>query len=410
MKWASTVSDAPQLATAIADAGAALRLQLGSDTPDLILAFISAHHHREYERVPELIAAQFGNALLLGCSAGGVIGGGKEIEHRPGVSLTAAAMPGVDVTPFHVDAGALPTPVDPPAAWERPLGVPTGLNLNSSPKSSPHSSPNSPPHFLLLPDPFSIDSEVLLRGLDRAYPASTKLGGLASGAQQPGANALFLGRALHRAGVVGVALSGDIAVDTIVAQGCRPIGQPMFITRCQQNLLWELDGQPALQVLQELYEQLDPADQALVQHSLFLGIVMSEHQQQYGQGDFLIRNLIGTDPTRTALAIGALLRENSVVQFHLRDAKTSSEDLRQLLSGYRAQLSTARPHGALLFSCLGRGAHLYGRPDHDTDAFRHHIGDVPLGGFFCNGEIGPVHGSSFLHGYTSSFGVFRRRL
>ncbi|MBI1818500.1 MAG: FIST C-terminal domain-containing protein [Deltaproteobacteria bacterium] len=398
MKWASTVSDAPQLATAIADAGAALRLQLGGATPDLILAFISAHHHGEYERVPELIAAQFGNGLLLGCSAGGVIGGGKEIEQRPGVSLTAATLPGVDVAPFHVDAGAMPTPNDPPAAWERSLAVPNAID------------PNATPHFLLLPDPFSIDSEVLLRGLDRAYPASTKLGGLASGAQQPGANALFLGRALHRAGVVGVALSGDIAVDTIVAQGCRPIGQPMFITRCQQNLLWELDGQPAMQVLQDLYEQLEPEDQALIQHSLFLGIVMSEHQQQYRQGDFLIRNLIGTDPTRTALAVGALLRENSVVQFHLRDAKTSSEDLRQLLSRYRTQLSTARPRGALLFSCLGRGAHLYGRPDHDTDAFRQHIGDVPLGGFFCNGEIGPVHGSSFLHGYTSSFGVFRRRL
>ena len=94
-----------------------------------------------------------------------------------------------------------------------------------------------------------------------------------------------------------------------------------------------------------------------------------------------------------------------MVQFHLRDARTSAADLDELLGRY----ARAARHGALLFSCLGRGEHLYGEPDHDTDAFRRHVGDVPLGGFFCNGEIGPVHGTTFLHGYTSAFGLFRPR-
>ena len=165
---------------------------------------------------------------------------------------------------------------------------------------------------------------------------------------------------VHRAGLVGVALGGDIEVDTIVAQGCRPIGQPMFITKCHDNVLWELDGVSAATVLQELYEQLDPADQELARHSLFLGIVMSEHQQEYRQGDFLIRNIVGMDATRGVLGVGAVLRENSVVQFHLRDAKTSAEDLEQLLARYED--GAPQPHGALLFSCLGRGVHLYGQP------------------------------------------------
>ncbi|HUI26219.1 MAG TPA: FIST N-terminal domain-containing protein [Candidatus Kryptonia bacterium] len=392
MKWASTVSVEPQLEVAVREAGAAIRAQLGHATPDLVVTFVSEQHRAYFERVPQLIAAELRGGLLLGCSAGGVIGGGREIEQQPGFSLTAAILPGVELLPFHLEANAVPPNPDHPEAWEQLLGVAAARS----------------PSFLLLPDPFTFDSEGFLRGLDQAYPASQKLGGLASGGQQPGANALYLGAHTHRSGVVGVALAGAIEVVTVVAQGCRPIGQPMFITKCQRNFLWELDGRPAVEVLQELYEQLDAADQALVRHSLFLGIVMREDRQEYRHGDFLIRNLLGMDQTRSALAIGAWLQENSVVQFHLRDAVTSAQDLEQMLTRYRDDHPGVRPQGALLFSCLGRGVHLYGRADHDSEAFRLHLGDIPLGGFFCNGEIGPVHGTTFLHGYTSSFGLFRR--
>jgi len=392
MRWTSTVSGKPHIDAAVDEAAAAVRAALGDADPDLLIAFVSEHHRNDFARVPEMLAARFGAAPLVGCSAGGVIGGGKEIEQSPGFSLTAAVLPGVELIPFHVDGSHVPLSND-VAAWERLLGVAAALE----------------PHFVLLPDPFSVEAEAFLRGLDLAYPRSHKVGGLASGGREPGANALFLGRSVHRAGVVGVALAGDIAVDTIVAQGCRPIGQPMFITKAQRNILWELDGRSAVQVLRDLYEELTPADQELARHSLFLGIVMNEAQQQYGQGDFLIRNIVGLDPQREVLAIGALLQDNSVVQFHLRDAKTSADDLEQLLSQYEPTVRGASPQGALLFSCLGRGLHLYGRPDHDTEAFQRHIGAVPLGGFFCNGEIGPVHGTTFLHGYTSAFGLFRRR-
>jgi small ligand-binding sensory domain FIST len=202
-----------------------------------------------------------------------------------------------------------------------------------------------------------------------------------------------------------VTISGEIDVDTIVAQGCRPIGQPSFVTRCQRNVLFEIDGRPPLRVLEELYQTLGERDRELFRHSLFLGIVMNELQHEYRQGDFLIRNLIGIDQEAGAIAVGAMLHEGMVVQYHLRDARTSAEDLESLLARYEV----TEPGGSLLFSCLGRGVHLYGRPDHDTDLFRRRLGEVPLGGFFCNGEIGPVQGRTFLHGYTSSFGIFRPR-
>jgi len=251
--------------------------------------------------------------------------------------------------------------------------------------------------------------ERLIRGLDSSYPAGKKLGGVASGGRTPGDNALYLRERVHRAGLVGVALSGDLELDTIVAQGCRPIGLPMFVTRCRENVLQELDGRPALEVLQELYESLSAADQELCGGSLFLGIEMKEAQGEYQQGDFLIRNLLGSDAAAGTLTVGAVLRGLQVVQFHLRDARTSAEDLERRLASYGIERDAAAARGAVLFSCLGRGAHLYGRPNHDSEVLRRHLGDVALGGFFCNGEIGPVQGTTFLHGYTSAFGIFRER-
>jgi small ligand-binding sensory domain FIST len=386
MQWGSAASTGQDTAVAIAEAAAAVRANLGVTAPDLIVAFVSAHHRERFGDIPALVRRELASGLLIGCSAGGVIGGAKEIERRPGVSLTVAALPDVTLTPFHLNT-------DDPSEWQLHI-VPA---------------PGTQPHFLLLADPFSFNPEPFLKGLDRAYPAGRKIGGLASGGRSAGENALFLGDETRRAGLIGVAMSGNIQVDTIVAQGCRPIGQPMFATKCQHNIIWELDGQPAVEVLQSLYRQLDPADQELAQHSLFIGVVMNEAQHEYRQGDFLIRNIAGMEPERGALVIAAMLHQGAVVQFHLRDAKTSAADLEQLLTAYAAASPGVRPAGALLFSCLGRGMYLYGEPDHDTNAFRDHLGVVPLGGFFCNGEIGPVQGSTFLHGYTSAFGLFKPR-
>ncbi len=375
MRWSSAASTASRLEAAVDEAAAVLQAGLEGATPDLVVAFISPHHESRYERLAALVRATLGGGTFVGCSAGGVIGGGRELEEQPGLSLSAAVLPDVRCTSFHLDEPALP----PLAAQETPS-------------------------FLLLPDPFTFDVDDLLHRLDATYPDSTVIGGLASGGRAPGGNVLYLDDVVHRRGLVGIAFSGNVAVDTIVAQGCRPIGEPMFVTRSERNVIHELDGRRAGAVLQDVYAHAGAEDQQLFRHSLQLGIVMREDRQEYGHGDFLIRNVMGIDGKSGALVVGVLVRDGMVVQFHLRDARTSAADLDELLERYRG-----RPHGSLLFSCLGRGKHLYGEPDHDTNAFRRHLGDVPLGGFFCNGEIGPVQGTTFLHGYTSAFGLFRPR-
>ena len=391
MKWASAVSEAGSLQESVEELTRKIRNQMGEGPIDLAFLFVSSHFQQKYEAIPADICESVGCKTLIGCSAGGVIGGGKEIEQKPAITLTVAQLPGVEITPFHLDSADLP-------------------DLDASPKSWQacfNTAADRKPHFILLADPYTFDSEKGLMGLDFGFPASVKVGGLASGGGAANQNALFLDRATHRSGMIGVALSGNVQVDTIVAQGCRPIGEPLSITRCDRNLLIEIDHKPSLLVLQELYEKLNEEDQKKMQHSLFLGLAMTPFKEELTRGDFLIRNLIGVDSKSGNIAIGAHLREGQTIQFHLRDEETSADELQWLLTQYQVEGASRSARGALLFSCLGRGIHLYGEADHDSRLFQSKMGPIPLGGFFCNGEIGAVGKTTFLHGYTSCFGIFK---
>ena len=393
MKWASAVSENANLEEAIEECTANILSSLGGVAPDLAVTFVSPHYEADYDNVSGLVNQRLESAKVFGCSGGGIIGNGVEVEQRAAVSITSASLPDVDIVDFHLDGDSLPDLDAGPSSWEQLVNI----------------SKEQDPQFVMLADPYSFPVQNLLLGLDFAFEQSAKIGGMASGAQQQGGNALFLNDRVYRSGAIGLALHGNITVDTVVAQGCRPIGRLMRITECQRNLLVGLDGQPPLNVLKELLETLSQRDQELMRSSLFLGVVMDELQDAPIQGDFLIRNVVGMDARSGTLAIGEILKEGQLVQFHLRDAETSAEDLTAVLERYAMENRENQVHGALLFSCLGRGEYLYGRPNHDSEIFQNKLGTVPLGGFFCNGEIGPVSGTTFLHGYTSSFGIFRPR-
>ena len=336
---------------------------------------------------------KLGDCNLLGCSGGGIIGGGIEVEQAPAVSLTVASLPGVDISPFYLAPDSLPDLDSGPDTWQDLINV----------------AKSADPQFIILADPMSFPCQNLILGLDFSFVDSPKIGGLASGGQQHGQNALFLGSAVYRDGAIGVALTGNVQVDTVVAQGCRPIGNTMRITESRQNMLLKLDDETPMNVLRELFQSLDDRDRNLMRTSLFLGVVMDEMIDLPQQGDFLIRNVMGMDENTGVLAIGEMLKEGQLVQFHLRDAETSSADISAVLNRYSSENRENALSGALLFSCLGRGQYLYGTPNHDTEIFHTSLGNVPLGGFFCNGEIGPVSGTTFLHGYTSSFGIFKAK-
>jgi small ligand-binding sensory domain FIST len=280
-------------------------------------------------------------------------------------------------------------------------------------------SPEQQPQFILLADGFSFKINDLLQGLDYAYPGAVKVGGLASTGAPNSSNALFCNYQLYREGIVGIALSGNLVLETIVAQGCRPIGPLFQVTEGDRNLLLALEEEEAsarnskrtpLEVLQGVFQELSEDDRQLAQHSLFIGIARDEFKQTLEPGDFLIRNLIGVDPRSGVIAIGDRVRPGQRIRFHLRDANTSAEDLQLLLERYCLTTGdmSSQQAGALMFSCLGRGESLYQEANFDSRLFNRYVKQVPLGGFFCNGEIGPVAGNTFLHGYTSVFGICRQ--
>ncbi|MEM6993255.1 MAG: FIST N-terminal domain-containing protein [Myxococcota bacterium] len=390
MHWTSSLSTAPDAGVAVSEVVEAASEQLGG-APDLVFAFASRHHRAALPWLPGRLSKELGHAPLLGCAAGGIIGAGREIEDSPALALVAAHLPGVEVAPFFLEPQAVPPPGTATSIWNARLGIPK----------------ESAPSFVVIPDPFTCRVGDFVQALDHAFPSATVVGGMASGGNQPGENSLFFGNEVHRGGVVGVALSGNVVVETVVAQGCRPVGAPMFVTRGSGNVIAELDGRSPSQVLQELYAAANIRDQRLMRTALHMGVVMTEAQEVYRHGDFLIRNIVALDGQSGAVGVASPIESGQVVQFHIRDAQTSAEDLDNLLAEHCAKAET--PAGALLFSCLGRGTGLYGEPDHDSLAFAQHAGGAPLGGFFCSGEIGPIAGKTHLHGYTSAFALFRRR-
>ncbi len=393
MKWASALSAEHELGPAVDEAVAQLRDALGQVEPDLVFAFAAGHDSRDLERLPALLHPWLGDGMLVGCSCSGVAGHGREYEEGPALSLMAALLTDVELTAVHVDQASLPALTASRDAWWRLLGI----------------RPEDEPSFTIFADPYSFDIEHCIRGLDRAYPGSTVIGGLTSAASQPGQACLLADHDIHRAGALLLAWTGNVRLEGIVSQGCRPVGDPLFVTSSDGNRIHELDGKAPREVLGEVFSSLGPADRDLFNaRQLFIGLALPGPRQSIGAGDFLVREVVGLDSESGDLVIGAQASANTIVQFHLRDAEASAADLERELARHRS-IDPAEPSAALMFACIGRGVSLYGVPGRDSGMFRRAFGDAPLGGMFCAGEIGPVQGATFLHGYTAVLGLVRPR-
>lgn len=366
-----------------------LKAELGDLEPDLVLLFVSPHHLENADALLADVRDKINARNLIGCTAAGIIGGDREIEDAPAISIWAAKLPGVRILPFIIDQQDV-TSLEGNDAWRDHLIV----------------SADSKPGFIILPDPFSIDVEHCLSEMDDAYPESKIVGGLASAGRAPGENRLFLNDQVLRQGLVGVSLSGPIQIDTVVSQGCRPIGEPFVITKAEQNIIQELRGKPALEIVRSVFASASPTDQALMQTGLHVGRVVDERVEKFRQGDFLIRNLMGV-VEQSAIAINAYIRPGQTIQFQVRDSKSADEEMRDLLTEEIAAMPTP-PGGGLLFTCNGRGARMFGKPDHDIGLVNSIAKDCQVAGFFAAGEIGPVGNRTFIHGFTSSLILFRR--
>jgi small ligand-binding sensory domain FIST len=352
---------------------------LGGRLPDLLCVFASGP--------PDEVAAAFtrvargsGAASALGCSAGGVIGGGRGVEGEPAVSVFAAVLPDVRVRTFHLEV----------------MRAEAGAAVVGMPEQ------DGDEVAVLLADPYSFPADGFVTQANQALPGLPVVGGLASGPFGAGSTRLLVdGRVVDR-GAVGVLLRGA-GVRTLVSQGCRPVGPAMTVTAAAGNVIRSLAGVPALTRVEQVLAELPPADQALASSGLHLGIAMDEYAEDH---DFLVRAILGAEKETGGLVVGDLVEVGQTVRLQVRDAEAADADLRALLAAYRRDTRDAPAGGALLFSCNGRGAHLFGDADHDPSLVRAELAALGVAGFFAGGELGPVGGRNHLHGFTASVLAF----
>jgi small ligand-binding sensory domain FIST len=357
--------------------------------PDLAFVFFSPHFLDSAAALGRHVQKTLAPGALLGCVAESVIATGREVEDEPAVSLWAAWWgEKVSVDAFHM---TLEQTADGPSL----MGWPDAL-ADADPARAA---------LLVLGDPFTVPTDLLLRRVNEDHPGLRVVGGMASGIRAPGQCRLLFGEEVKGDGAVGVLLQGSIGLRPVVSQGCRPIGRPFVVTKGEENVILQLGGRPPLAVLQELWQSLDERDKKLFQQGLHVGRVINEYQGDFQRGDFLIRNVIGLDRTTGALAITDRVRVGQTLQFQVRDAATADEDLHALLQ-IDLNAHDKPPTGALLFSCNGRGSRLFGVPDHDAATLQAEAGGIPVAGFFAQGELGPVGGQNFIHGFTASIALF----
>ncbi|HEX4530101.1 MAG TPA: FIST N-terminal domain-containing protein [Acidimicrobiia bacterium] len=381
-RFAAALSEHPVASHAVGETAGEIMERFGGDEPDLVVCFASPH----FVGAMEDLAFALGNLLeprvMLGATAVAVAGGPREVEDGPALSVFAASLPDARLTPaaFGVEQTA------------------DGAAITGWPDLD-----HIPSNLLLLADPFSFPVDGFLRRLnddavgDRVAPVQV-IGGAASAARGPGGNRLVLDSRVTSAGAVGAFVDG-VEVRTVVSQGCRPVGQPYVVTRGEGNRIEELAGRAAIERVQDTASEASEEDRSLMRAGLHLGVVVDEHQTDFLRGDFLVRNVLGGDPGTGAIVVGDDVSVGQTVQFQVRDAAAADEDLRELLSGVEAD-------AALLFTCNGRGRRFFGVPDHDAGVLDQLLGPLPVAGAFCAGEVGPVGGQNFLHGFTASVALF----
>jgi len=385
-QFAAGLSTSPKTLAALSEVSREVTKQLGGGIPDLAVVFFSPHHLPAIESISEEIRKLTGAKQIIGCSGESIVGNGEEIEGRPAISLWAAVLPGVELETFSVH-------------WETTPDGPVSSGLPEA-RIGGETSARA---IIFMGDGFSTAIESLLEYTTEEFPGVPLLGGMASGGRGPGENGLILNSQVHREGGVGVVLRGGGRIDYVISQGCRPIGETYVVTKAEDNVIYEIAGKPALPAFGELYAELSGDDQALARQGLHVGIAIDEYKADFQPGDFLIANVMGVDQNSGAIAITSPIRSGQTIQFHLRDAQAADEELVHLL---QKRSERTEYSAALLFSCNGRGTRLFPVKNHDAKAIRNLIGEIPVAGFFAQGELGPVGSRNYIHGYTASVVLF----
>lgn len=391
--FSSALSRESDSKAAIEAASRELLRKLHGYKPDLLAAFVSHHHGAAIEHLGQELHHRTGARHVIGCTGESIVGSDVEVEGGPALALWAGVLPRTEVRPFSVEVA------------QTPQGE---LVFSSMPEVQDRSRAS----VLLFGDPFAFPATQFLELVNTELPGVECIGGMASGGAGPGQNLIFNEHGIVDAGAIGVVIEGEVEVRSIVSQGCRPIGKPWVVTGCKEHFLLKLGAKKAVEALMETMGALPEAERELFSRQPFLGLAIDARKSTFTRGDFLVRGLMGIDPQQGAVAVGdGSIRVGMTVQFLVRDAQTAGEDLVHLMRERGGDGAGApETQGAMLFSCNGRGVRMFGSANHDIGCLQSAFGEpVPAAGFFAMGEIGPVGGRNFVHGFTASVALFRSR-
>lgn len=376
-------SNAEPPTEAFGDAAREARGRIGGEV-DLAVVLVAGSYLAAIDDGLPLVRRELDCEELIGCGASGLVVTGSELESESGVLVWVGSFPGGEVEVMRVEG-------EPGVGPEEISGLEGMLEGASA--------------VIALADPHTFAPDSLIQRCNADRPGMPLIGGLAS-ASIPGMPTLFLGgRGVEEGGAVAAALRG-VDVLPCVAQGAEPVGPEVAITAAHQNVIEQLAFEPALAKLNEIVSGLDPSERAVAaQRGMLVGVTIDENQPEHVRGDFLVRPIVGADREAGSIAIGEIVRVGQTLRLHSRDPVSAGVELRDALSLQAEALGEAGAAGALMFTCNGRGRSMFGEPGHDAGLVEEII-DAPLGGFFCSGEIGPVSGRNFLHGFTATMAIF----
>src|SRR5213594_2508711 len=355
----------------------------GAARADLALVFVTGDAHSRAHALLHAVRRVTGAPVVLGCDGVGVLTEKREVEGESAVAVLVVRSERLVATPFLLEGQG-----------ERPdLGTELAERIGATVAEGGC--------VLVLPDAIGCNPTALLTELHDALGFVPVLGAVAAGGPM---FELYNTDAVEGA-LVGVALSG-LAPVIGVTQGCTPIGEPYVITHAEANVIQRIGSRPALEMLTEAIRANPDIEARIRRAGVFAGLAMDPAKSPLERGDFLVRNLVGADQSSGALAVAERVRVGQTVQFQIRDAEASREDLREMLDELVERLNGRRPAFGCYCDCAGRGRGLFGVPDHDVTLIRERLGEFPLVGFFGNGEFAPIGRQNFFHNYTGALVVF----
>ena len=347
--------------------------ELGEAPADANLGFLYATSPLadDLERILELLRDTTRIETWVGTVGGGIAASGIEYHDEPAIAILVAALPDDAFRVFQPVVDSLAPFEAEHRAWIERHGPFFGIV---------HGDPRNPNIGEVLKDLSAATSSFLVGGLSAAPEAMPQIAGR-----------------VVEGGLSGVLFDSELAVVSGLSQGCSLIGQPRRVTACERNVIQTLDERPALEVLKEDIGEILARDLRRIGGYIHVAFPIPGSDT----GDYLVRNLIGLDQERQLIGVGELVETGQTVQFCRRDHDSAEQDLRRMLSDIKRRADTA-PKAAVYFSCLARGPHLFGPESEELRLLRDELGDLPLVGFYANGEIS----NNRLYGYTGVLALF----